>query len=247
MSTFNVGDLNIEAITFKDAGEGTISMRLYSYMDYDAYKALLTNGSIVGSPKHSDYQEFEQAYGWLANAMDQRIGMAPVHCNPQWPVFAWSLHDGLDPLVYDKESTDIHADFLVGFEPPEGSYLLSDFDDWHFILNDWFLPSCGSDDDAGMEEMHIFDNHCAAAGYDKFGRPGKSGPSAEIEAMRRSHWGRIIDFPLSSGSVQASLWEIKKEWIFLVRARTHNGILKMARSRRKSKRGPGRPATLMAR
>jgi hypothetical protein len=204
-------------------------------MESDAYEALRRVGHIVGSPEHSvfnDLDQFVTAYGWLADRMATRIGPAPAHCNPRWPVFGWAEHNGQSALEYDRQrelpghddTTD--APFLVGFDVPDGSYLLSDFDDWHFVLNGWFLPSCGSDveDDGG--ETDAFYALCERHGYDTTCAPGPAGPVDAVETMRRSNWGRIIECPNQYGSVQASMWELRWDWVFLVKARRDTAILK---------------------
>lgn len=202
-------------------------MRLYAYMDVDAYQALLRDGRIVGSPEHSVfYPEFASAYGWLSDVMRARIGEAPEGCHPRWPVFAWALHNGLTPLAYDREighpdSDDpITADFLVGFDVSEEAHLLSDFDDWHFVLNNWFLPSCGSASEDLAGDGEAFDALCERHGCNPY--VGECPP--EVETARRSNWERIFDHPYENGCAQATLWELRAEWVFLVKARRDTAI-----------------------
>jgi hypothetical protein len=215
-------------------------MRVYHYLETGAYEALRRTGWIVGSPKHSEYansDQFERAYGWLANVMERRIGPAPSHCHPGWPVFGWVLHNGMTPLEYDRfrekpRSGDrCDASFLVGFDVPDGSYVLSDFDDWHFVLNNWFLPSCGSALDDVVGETEAFDILSERYGYDRTGSPGANGRADEVEAVRRSNWERIVDRPYENASVQATVWELKWEWVFLVKARRRRAVTRKSDGR----------------
>nr|WP_250808627.1 DUF3841 domain-containing protein [Neorhizobium tomejilense] len=211
-------------------------MRLYHYMDSPAYSALMSTGSLVGSPSHSPFPEFAAAYGWLAGEMRNRIGDAPGHANGAWPVFAWAMHEGMNPVSYDHDHPEHGGDLLVGFEVPEGSYVLSDFDDWHYILNNWYLPSTGSsDDETASAESAEFDRRCEEAGYDIW-MPGERGTCPDIETMRRRHWNRVVELPHLSGSVQATLWELKAEWVFFVRARTWKAIPGLEKPTRAIKR-----------
>lgn len=215
-------------------------MRLYHYMDADAYEALTRDGRIVGSREHSPYPEFAPAYGWLSDVMRRRIGNAPDGCHPDWPVFAWALHNGLSPLTYDLEqdrplSEDPNdASFLVGFDAPEGSYLLSDFDDWHFVLNNWFLPSGGSSSEEKVE-YDAFDALCKQHDRSPYGCDGLA-PVPEVEAMRQANWERIVDHPYDNGSVQATLWELRSDWVFLVKARRHHAIKGLEKPKRKRRK-----------
>lgn len=220
--------------------KGKVAMRLYHYMDRDAYETLNRDGRIVGSPEHSPYPEFATAYGWLADVMRRRLGNAPDGCHTDWPVFVWALHNGLSPLAYDREhdrprSEDPNdASFLVGFDVPEGSYLLSDFDDWHFVLNNWFLPSGGSLVDE-TDESDAFEALCKRHDRSPYGHDGLP-PVPEVESMRRANWERIVDHPYDNASAQASLWELRAEWVFLVKARRHHAIKGLAKPKRKRRR-----------
>ncbi|MDW9481928.1 DUF3841 domain-containing protein [Sinorhizobium meliloti] len=222
-------------------------MRLYHYMDADAYEAMNSTGRLVGSPAHSSYPEFAFAYGWLADVMQRRIGPAPEGCHSRWPVFTWALHNGLSPLAYDREQNHAgsedpnDAGFLVGFDPPEGAFLLSDFDDWHYVLNNWFLPSGGSADDSA-EEGDAFEELCQRHGCSPYRFDGDV-DTPEVEAARRANWERIVDYPHDNGSVQATLWELKAEWVFLVKARRFHAIKGAAKARPKWSARPGRTAT----
>jgi hypothetical protein len=216
-------------------------MRLYHYMDADAYEAMTQEGRIVGSPAHSSYPEFSIAYAWLANVMRRRIGPAPEGCHETWPVFTWALHNGLSPLAYDREQDCPGSDdpneaaFLVGFDVPEGSYVLSDFDDWHFVLNNWFLPSEGSSSDDPNGEGDAFDELCRRHGCEPHGFFDDATINSEVEAVRRSNWERIVDRPHDNGSVQATVWELKAEWVFLVKARRYHAIKGTSKPSRKAK------------
>jgi hypothetical protein len=211
-------------------------MKLYHYMDRPAYAALIRCGTMVGEPDHSPYPDFAEAYRWLAGQMRDRICEPPPHAHRDWPVFSWHSHEGMEPVRYDIEHPEQDGDLLVGFDVPEGAYMLSDFDDFHFVLNGWYFPSTGSEgDDTATAESDHFDRICAEAGYDLWS-PGDKGLDPAVEEMRMRHWSRIVDFPMSSGSVQATSWELRAEWMFLVRARRYSAIPGLSRPTRAMKR-----------
>lgn len=199
-------------------------MKLYHYMDAAAYRSLNENGYVIGSPEHSTFPDFAEAYAWLADVMADRIGPAPQHAHPRWPVFSWHLHNGLDPVAYDAvmEYED-KTGLLVGFDVPDDLCVLSDFDDWHYILNGWYLPTYGIDEPAADKECEDFDARCKTAGYDLWTPPAK-GPDPDVERMRRKNWKRVVDYPTANGSVQATTWELRLDWMFFVRVRNRDGL-----------------------
>jgi hypothetical protein len=214
-------------------------MRLYHYMNADAYEAMIREGRITGAPDHSPFPEFAMAYRWLTDVMRSRLGEPPSGCHPEWPVFTWAIHTGLSPLAYDFEQSFPGGDdcddssFLIGFDVPEGQYLLSDFDDWHFVLNNWYLPSVGSSV-YESEDGNAFEALCKLHDRDPWGYDGKP-PVPQVEAMRRSNWERIVQHPYENGSAQATLWELRADWVFLVKARRHHAIKGMTEPKHKAK------------
>ena len=42
----------------------------------------------------------------------------------------------------------------IAFEAPEHTFLLSDFDRWHFVLNNWFLAEDEEEDQAFESRQH---------------------------------------------------------------------------------------------
>ncbi|MCZ7862809.1 DUF3841 domain-containing protein [Agrobacterium salinitolerans] len=216
-------------------------MRLYHYMDADAYEAMIRTGRLVGSPAHSTYPYLAFAYGWLADVMRSRIGPAPEGSNETWPVFTWAQRAGQSPLAYDSKhnrprSEDPNdAGFLVGFDVPDGAYLLSDFDDWHYVMTNSFLPSGGGESDEADVENNRFKELCELHGCNPYCDFDEEPIIPEVQSARRVNWKRIVDHPYDSGSVQATVWELKAEWVFLVRARRYHAIKGMANPRRKGR------------
>ncbi len=88
-------------------------------------------------PKHTSlHQPFADAYHWMVSDMSKRIGSLPD--GVQYPVWTWYQMDGKrqrhDPRYggYAPHGTPL---ILLTIDIDERDVVLSDFDDWHFVLN----------------------------------------------------------------------------------------------------------------
>lgn len=90
------------------------------------------------------------SYDWLADRMEAMIGGRP---SPSaLPLWAWQQYDGAARARPDLRSSG-HLPrgtrgVRVEFEIDEGAVVLSDFHDWHFVLNGWYISDSEDDGDA---------------------------------------------------------------------------------------------------
>ncbi|MEA5074223.1 MAG: DUF3841 domain-containing protein [Eubacterium aggregans] len=86
--------------------------------------------------------EFESAYQWMAKQMWKRIGEPPTGVT--YPIWAWHT------LEWQHKKPDLRRMEFRGYrgkhvcmeiEISEDKVLLSDEADWHFVLNDSYMPS----------------------------------------------------------------------------------------------------------
>ncbi|YCA77571.1 DUF3841 domain-containing protein [Cupriavidus sp. JZ107] len=153
---------------------------------------------------------FLPAYDWLVGKMLEHCGPRPEGC--QYPVWAW--HQWLGP---ERARPDLRFESVRGRErgvlltldiDPDRA-LLSDFEAWHFPLNNWFLG------DEAATEGYI--ERCRLAGLSDDGNDPL--PDSELHALKQRSWDAIFTangVPCVAGPdvagpncVQATFWEIR--------------------------------------
>ena len=154
---------------------------------------MLETGTLTADDDYIFAPEFNShAYQWLSNRMKDLIGMPPpgVH----FPVWAWYQWEGVrkrpDMRTHRHWSNKGTPIVLITFQIPDDKVLLSDFDMWHVILNDGYLPLDERDDKDEYTENEKLNSWDNIFRYD-------------IET----------DFWDAPKSTQATMWEIKKEWV----------------------------------
>lgn len=145
-------------------------MFLWSIQHADAYKELLNKGSIHADESRIVLDGFVEAYKWMADQMKSRIGNPPDGITlPMWAWYQWEgKRKRPDMRVHNRgwgeKGTPI---VLMTLDVPDDMVLLSDFDYWHFVLNDWELILPVADDVTYTEEEkrksweNIFDITCS--------------------------------------------------------------------------------------
>lgn len=170
-------------------------MILWTIQHENAYKELCDNG-VLYAKESRILEDFEDAYHWLADQMKSRIGNPPKGVTV--PIWAWYQWEGkrkrLDMRWHGRHFTEKGTPIvLMTIDVPDNAVLLSDFDYWHAVLNDGDLIFPYDDD--------IF----------------------YTEEERRKSWENIFDITCSFDdeehdglTTQATMWEIKKEWVIKV-------------------------------
>jgi hypothetical protein len=171
---------------------GVYQMVLWTIQHLEAYEKMEKCGTLRANREHLLFDGyFIDAYRWMSEKMTEKIGAAPDGI--EFPVWAWFQWEGKrkrpDMRLHGRGGEKGVPIVLLTIDVPEESVLLSDFDYWHFVLNDSaILPysdtmSCSEQEKRGSWE-NIFDITCS---FD-----GEEHPSL---------------------STQATVWEIKKEWV----------------------------------
>lgn len=99
---------------------------------------------------------------------------------------------------------------ILELEIPDDDVLLSDEENWHYVLNNWYLHDVNNDEDKWNEIDAWFDNL----------------PLDKQEAIKRKPWERIFDKDNADNNwkfVQATFWELRTEQIKSVRKFTGRG------------------------
>lgn len=184
-------------------------MKLWTIQPVEVYDLIMDTGVYRCDPSIAFTDDigddvFMHAYDWLVGQMTKKIGAAPEGI--EYPVWAWHTRDwrhkkpDLRMSAYAKRGTKC---VCLELEVPDDEVVLSDFDNWHFVLNDWYFSNAKNDaeDDILREK------------YEKL-------PIVEQHRMRIKSWENIFDLgPLDTDwecrgrYIQATFWELKKEYI----------------------------------
>lgn len=168
-------------------------MRLWTIQHRAAYERMMETATLRADPQRLFCEEkFLFAYDWLSAQMRRRLGPPPE--GVRYPVWAWYQWEGArkrpDMRIHRKYGPAGTPIALLHVDAPDERVLLSDFDMWHNVLNRGLLPLRGEEDkDTCTRE--------------------------EMEAS----WENIFQYNLSTEywpqpkSTQATLWEIKAEWV----------------------------------
>lgn len=181
-------------------------MKLYSIQTIDAYNNLLKFGSLYCDQNHIT-MDFKNSYDWIVKQMECKIGNKPFE--NIYPIWAWFQYDNSIKRKPDLRNS-CHLEkgthgVRIEFEKNDNEVLLSDFNDWHCVLNYW--PYI--EDDSYFNKI-LNDNNV------KFGDVENYTP--EIHKMIQDTWQNIFDITtnIENRSIQATIWNIKKEEIIKV-------------------------------
>jgi hypothetical protein len=153
---------------------------------------------------------FRNAYRWLGNEMDERVGQRPP--GVRYPVWAWYQYESSRKMKPDLRSSGLEIRgakcVRVEFEADTSQVLLSDFDRWHHVLMGSYLPESEEDDER-------FDRLVRGAGLSVSSRVDEL-PSHLRDKIILS-WNRIFDLdtadpyiarPQKKKSIQATVWKV---------------------------------------
>lgn len=181
--------------------DGKINLQIV--LSSEARKALYDKGQLVGDKSRICFEEFEAAYQWMAGQMLGKIAPPPADVDA-WPVWAWARKDGtgqVDPNDEEYEDQDL---WVLTFEADIDQVVFSDFEDWHCVLNGWYLPD-SSVPDEGLKEDEAFCAELEGAGVEWADRPY---PEPFWSRVTES-WKRIFNVSRDEEYVQATFWVLK--------------------------------------
>ena len=182
-------------------------MILWTFQPAAIWDLLLTKGVYRCDSSQID-PDFRDAYDWLAGKMKERIGLPPK--GVEYPVWAWYIQNWkhVKPDLRRERWCYGNGGKLfacIEIEVPDEDVLLSDFDNWHCVLNRYLVSETEEEDEQQ-------DAYCGMLSED------------EKRSYMEKNWERIFDITpfendwTSRGKwVQAVFWELKKEQIRKVR------------------------------
>ncbi len=196
------------------------TLTLWTIQPLTWYENLLHDKIIVADKSKIDEEFFfEYAYQWIAQQMINKIGNPSVN-QDLLPIWAWYQYQGIN-----KKRPDLrHSGHLkkgtkgvrIEFVKPSNQVLLSDFDLWHSVLNNYYIP------DNAQEEQE-FDNllevNNVTYPYNPYQNP------KEVQTFIEKSWLKVLDlnyhseyFPrvVEEQSIQATFWNLSLDEIVKV-------------------------------
>ena len=178
-------------------------MRLWTMQPPEVVDILMSDGVFRCDYTKSENREpcFQEAYAWLIGKMRERI---PSVDGVDYPVWAWHTYNGKHSKPDLRHSGfGNRGDKMVclEIEIPDDAVVLSEFDDWHYVLNKVYLSMSKS-----SEEWEAADAYFDAL------------PPDERDRVLVESWDNIFDLTpfendwVARGKyIQATFWELRKE------------------------------------
>ena len=180
-------------------------MRLWTIQPVCVVDTLNSEGVFRCNTNLSEnYKDFHDAYLWLANEMDKRNILHPKDL--KLPLWAWHTRN------WEHKKPDFRTSGLgcrgeryacIEFEIPDNDVLLSDYENWHYVLNKCWLDNSKNEDD--WDRLHEW--------FDRL-------PYNRQEKLMVESWQKIFDVTpyhddwISRGAyIQATFWELRKDMV----------------------------------
>ena len=180
-------------------------MKLWTMQPVEVYDILVKDGVFRCDPAKIPEPSFADSYGWLMDQLDKKDKKPE---NVQLPIWAWFRFDKMEKkpdLRHSCYGTRGDKMVCLEIEIPDEKVLLSDFDLWHFPLNNWWLDDCFRPD--YNEED-----------YDKAHEWFDSLSKEQQEIEKEKSWHQIFNIEpydsywIARGNyVQAIFWELRLE------------------------------------
>lgn len=188
-------------------------MLLWTIQDLAAWERFQQRG-VLRADARRVCRTFRPAYEWMAQQMRIRLGEASTRrASPIWAWYQWKGEREPRPdLRASGHLARGTRGVRIEFETNE-PVLLSDFELWHNVLNDWYLPNSEADGErfqARLKRRHL-------SFYET-----KPLPDPRFHRAIVKSWERIFDLdwndkhltqPKARKSIQATLWQVEWNWV----------------------------------
>jgi hypothetical protein len=172
-------------------------LTLWTIQTEKAWEVANGRGALVADARRVP-RTWRSAYQWMSTAMDSRLSPAPRRIEvPIWAWYRWSPGSARPDLRASAHVARGVRGVRVEFTAARHAVLLSDFDAWHFVLNDWYLPRNAADG----ERFDKWRRRRQLEANDLKSRDA-------VERAVKQSWDRIFRVSLRTGSVQACLWHV---------------------------------------
>lgn len=192
-------------------------MRLWTIQGIEIYEQLQRDGvAYCTKPAWSDDEKFMKAYNWMADEMRQRIGEPPVK-EIRFPLWAWYQFNSAKSKKPPRSWLDIQegVSAYMEIEIPDNEVLLSDFMNWHNVLNQYTLTNWKRID----KKIDLLEKEAGKSlSFDDY--------PVEIQKEIEKSWEAIFDLDRRdkevgrthkrNRSIQATFWMLKPESVISV-------------------------------
>ncbi len=121
-------------------------MILWTIQHEDAWRRAQGSGFLRADGRRQ-WRNFRAPYRWMEREMRRRIGELPR--GVQHPIWAWLQYENERARRPDlRRSGHLPSGtrgVLIEFSASKDQVLLSDFELWHYVLNQWYLPQTSSE------------------------------------------------------------------------------------------------------
>lgn len=181
-------------------------MIMWTMQPYEVYQQLLTQGFFYSDPAKSNNLKldaaFQRAYQWMTKQLAAKVERPSSLITT--PIWAWyRSHDYLHQRPDFRWVRDYPDEVCIEFAIPDEQVLLSDFENWHFVLDDFYLGLATNEQE--FEQENAWFN-------------GLNVP--QQQRVKEKSWQRIFDITPRTGdwtkngdSVQGCFWLLKREQI----------------------------------
>ena len=195
-----------------------VEMIMWTIQPYSVYQQLVKNGCFYCNPnKSANWKDtdFRLAYQWMIKQLKAKVDLPYKQITT--PLWAWYRSSNYHHQRPDFRWTRDYADEVcIEFEIPEKEVLLSDFEAWHFVLNNWYYSSATSEKEWEQDEKW-FDNLS----------------KREQQRIKEESWQRIFNITPQHGEwtrngeiVQGCFWplqlnQVRRVWRLTKGERVH--------------------------
>jgi hypothetical protein len=183
---------------------------LWTIQPEDVYKELVKTGIYHCRPEEAFmYENWKEAYDWLASQMKKRVGLPPEGVTlPVWAWYQWEGARKKPDLRKERWGSGFCGEKFVCLECdiPDHEVLLSDFGSWSIVLSNSLI-------------------YWTEEEYNKTEPVVDALPEEEQKVMKYQNWSeRLFDLtPLDNdwitrgSSIQATFWELRLEQVREIR------------------------------
>ncbi len=172
-------------------------MILYTIQEEFKIKELEETGILKSGEKIME-NDYLDSYSWIENKMRELLPQPEIECNH--PLWSWYKYRGKrkHDLRFSGNGNRGDELYRIKFEIDDNKVLLTDFSDWHIILN--------TSDTKNYSEMTIED----VDDIDEYPKNGWE----RLDNKLIYNWDNIIlDANSERSDIQATLWYIRQEQV----------------------------------
>jgi hypothetical protein len=178
-------------------------MKVWHICSEVGFDKFLNSGVKRGHGDHIFHPSFKEPYDWMMRQMERRLNLERPRNG--YPVWVWYRYNGLaqpSPLLSDPLGEPGEKLVLLELEVPEHHVLLSDFELWHAVLNNFPID----DDEEFAERYHRNRDQKTLCAHD-IARTHQSWEKIFDLAFYDTNWTSAPE----KKSVQGCLWELHLE------------------------------------